>query len=221
MASLKTIVLSGLTLAVIATTPLTAHAIEVQCSTDEGSTCTVSNDPADSITCNCANGAGIGTSGANTWDGFDEKMLTEVCEAELDTCNFSDTEVGATSGGDSSTGSYSSTGYGSTGYDSTTYGGESSSSYGGESSSSTGGDTDGTSSSGGDPGTGSAGTTGSSTSGGNASSSSGGSGAGDSSGSSGTDLDGDDPVGCSVGGTQSGGALFAVFGLLLGLRRRR
>ena len=231
MASLKNLLRSSLALAVIGAAPLTAHAIEVECSTKDGSTCTVSNDPFDSVNCNCADGPGLGTSGANTWEGFDEEMLTEVCEAQLDSCNFGDTEFGPTTtsagtfGTDSGTtdgDTEGTTGYGTTGYG-TTYGGEST--YGESDSAGSSSTGSATSASGGGPSTDPAETTGSSASGGSNDSTpdegSSTSGAGESSGSSGADGDSEDPSGCSVGGTQSGGALFAVFGVLLGLRRRR
>ena len=236
MASLKNLILSSLALAVIAAAPLTAHAIEVECSLEGGSTCTVSNDPFDNVTCDCADEGGSGTVGGNTWEGFDEEMMLEVCEAQLSFCEVSDTEVGPTStsagtfgsdtefgtGGDTESGfdTEGSTGDGTTGYGTTGYG-ESSTGGGGPSSSTGDGPTSASASG---PSTDPADTTGGSASGGTDTSptpgSSSGGAAGESS-SSGADGDSEDPSGCSVGTSESGGALFAVFGLLLGLRRRR
>ncbi|MCR9160734.1 MAG: MYXO-CTERM sorting domain-containing protein [Nannocystaceae bacterium] len=221
MTSLKTLLLSSLALGAVAIAPLTAHAIEVECTGRDGSTCIVSNDPFDSVECDCAEGLGSGSSGANAWDGFDEEMLTEVCEAQLTTCESGETDAGPTTTSAGTIGTDSATtGDGDT--DSGTTGGEGST---GAASTDPTGESD--SASGGGPSTDPAETTGSSASGGNDTSPSGSSSTttttttgGESSGSSGADSDNEDPSGCSVGGTQTGGTLFAVFGLLLGLRRR-
>ncbi len=239
MTFLNNLLLASAVLAAVVITPTAAHAIEVECSSEDGSSCTVDNDPFDSVTCTCADLGGTGTSGGSAWAGFDEEMLLEVCESQLSICEGVDTEgeptttsagtigtEGTTVGetiGDTEGDTEGDTDFGTTGYVGTGTTGD----YGGEStgygSSSTGSVT----SAGSGPSTDPAETTGSSASGGddgpaetsgNDSAPSGDSG----SSSGGADEASEDPSGCSVdAGGPSGGALMALFGLVLGLRRRR
>jgi hypothetical protein len=89
--------------------PSSVWAIETQCQDTNGS-CTVSNDPVDSIDCTCEELGGGVTSGGNQWEDFDLDQLHAICEMELaDLCSFG-------TGGDSE----STTGYDPTGETMTT-----------------------------------------------------------------------------------------------------
>jgi len=234
MAFLRNLVFSAAALVTVSIAPLTAHAIEVECEAKDESTCTVSNDPFDTLTCECSEDGGGGSTGGESWADFDEEMLLEVCEAQLDFCatggetdegtsttandttdSDSDTDSSdsdSTSSG--TTGDGESSGDGTTGGESTTGGSDTTSdtTSGGNSGPSTNPaetDSNGTSPSDGDD-TGPAGDD----------TSPGGEESGDES-SSGADQDEQDPSGCRVGGGGSPGALLTLFGIALGVRRRR
>ncbi len=226
MASLKIHLLSFAALALVASAPLTAHAIEVECELKDGSVCTVSNDPFDTVSCECAESGAGGSTGGEMWADLDEEGLLEVCLAEVAFCEANETDGMST--GMSSTTTVGDTGgtvgdtvgASSTGGDGTTGGG-----------SDTDGGSDGSSSTGEEPGGSGPSTTPSDTDGSTAS------GGGDDGGpvptttgtpppagsSSGGEAEGssEDPSGCSVGATGAPGAMMALFGLVLGLRRRR
>ncbi|MGH1343842.1 MAG: MYXO-CTERM sorting domain-containing protein [Nannocystales bacterium] len=231
MAFLKTIFLTASVFAAVSLAPLTARAIEVECELKDGSTCTVRNDPNDFSSCACADESGTVGGGGNEWEDFDEEQLLEICLSELDICAFADTDggtggmtttTGATTvdpteamdtGDDSGAGSGSTGGPGSTGGGTA---GEGSSSTGdtpgGSGPSTTPSDTD-------SNGTASGGDSGPATTTGPAPS---GEESGDGSSSSGAGEDNEDPSGCSVEGRgRSGGLLFSLFGVALGLKRRR
>ena len=216
MASLKAFASSVLALGIVTLAPTAAHAITVECTLKDGSTCTVSNDPVDSTSCMCADESGTGTSGAKDWADFDEEMLLEVCTSELELCSAAGTDSATTTvgtigtdSGDTGDDTSSTGGWGTTGY------GESSTGDGGTSGT-TGAD------SGGGPSTDPAETTGTSASGGDSgpSTTSGTEPTPSGESSGGAEETNEDPSGCNVGGRHEG-AFLAVFGLMLGLRRRR
>ena len=219
----RTLALSLAALSVTTITPRAAHAITVECTLKDGSSCTVSNDPVDSTSCMCADESGTGTSGANDWADFDEEMLLEVCVSELELCSFAGTDSATTGVGTLGTDSTDSGGSGDdTGGEGTTTGGWGST---GDGSTGAGGTTNTSGAgSGGGPSTDPAATTGSSASGGDdgpaGTSSTDPAPSGESSG--GAEATDEDPSGCSVDGNgHHQGALLAAFGLVLGLRRRR
>ncbi len=217
MAFLRNAVLVAAALGFVAGVPLTAHAIEVECELKDGSTCTVSNDPVDSSSCMCADESGTGSTGDQEWADFDEEQLMEVCQAEVAFCEDDDsggsTDTEPTAGGDTSddTGD-DSTGSSTGGAETTGDTSPTGTASGGSGPSTNPSDTDsnGTASGGdSDPGT----TTGPEP---------GGDDEGGDGSSGGADEDNEDPSGCSVDTRgSSGGALLALFGLALGLRRRR
>ena len=218
MPSPRSLSIALVALCVIAITPSAAHAITVECTLKDGSSCTVSNDPVDSTSCMCADESGTGTSGANDWADFDEAMLLEVCTSELELCSVAGTD-GATTGmgtiGTDSTDTVGDTGGGGT---STSPGGTT----GWDASSSEGGVTgDITGASGGSgPSTDPAATTGGSASGGDVTTT-GSEPASSGESSGGSEATNEDPSGCSVDARgRSPGALLALLGLVLGLRRR-
>lgn len=227
MAFLRNAAFVVATLGFVAGTPLTAHAIEVECELRDGSTCTVSNDPDDSVSCMCSDdGAGSGSIGGDSWADFDEEQLMEVCLAEVAFCDAVDTDGGTTgmttttspttTGSDTAAGGTGSTGGGESTGDPESTGGTATAgdTAGGSGPSTNPSDTDSNgTASGGDSGP--AGTTGSDSD----------SGAESGDGSSGgaeADEENQDPSGCSVNGRgRSPGALLALFGVALGLRSRR
>ncbi|MBX7081096.1 MAG: hypothetical protein K1X88_17985 [Nannocystaceae bacterium] len=95
-----------------------AHAIEVACRTMDGS-CTVSNDPFDSISCSCNDTGGDESSGGDMWADLTEDELMEICLAEVAFCGAGGSgstsvgtsvgTVGTDTGGSSSVGAESST----------------------------------------------------------------------------------------------------------------
>ncbi|MEM9204091.1 MAG: hypothetical protein AAGC53_20820 [Actinomycetota bacterium] len=119
--------------------PTLAHALQVSCSDDTGS-CSVSNTPLDSFSCTCADQSFAGGSGTSNWTNFDEEMLMDACEAELEFCSFGDTD-GATTGIGSTTSDDTSSTTGGDDTSSTTSGDDTSSTTSGDdTSSTTGGD---------------------------------------------------------------------------------
>lgn len=204
------------TFASIFAAPSLAHAIEVQCESKDGSSCTVSNDGFDSVSCECAGDPGGGSTGGNEWDDFDEAQLLEVCEAELAWCEAEGTDGATTSAGGDATGDDSTGGIESASASDSVgeTDGDTDDGTAGGTDSTTGAATGGKDSDSGDtsPQQGTDGTPGGDSSGGAAGSSSG----GDSGGST-----EEDPSGCSVNpGGGSTGALLALFALV-GLRRRK
>lgn len=228
MAFLKNAALSLAVLGFVATAPLTAHAIEVDCELRDGSTCTVSNDPVDSVTCACSDdGAGSGSTAGDGWADFDEEQLLEVCMSEVAFCEAAETD-GNTTGMSSTSGTSDSTGD-STGGD-TGDGTESSTGDSGPGSTGDTSPTTGTSAGGDSSGSGPGTTPSDTDSNGTASGDDGGpatttepeTGGGEGESSSGAEEDNEDPSGCSVDDRgRSSGVLFAMFGLALGLRSRR
>ena len=99
MRRLHKLLLSSATLAALTlSAPGLAHAIEVQCS-DENGTCTASNDDYDFITCNCGeNGGTVGGGGENEWAVYSEEQLKEVYEGYLELCAPFETDGGETEG---------------------------------------------------------------------------------------------------------------------------
>lgn len=65
-----------------AVVPATAQAAVANCMSPDGS-CEISNDPEDSLVCNCADGSGGGLVGGMAWAGLTEMELQPICEAEL------------------------------------------------------------------------------------------------------------------------------------------
>jgi MYXO-CTERM domain-containing protein len=59
-----------------------AHALESMCASAQGD-CSLSNVPDDSISCECADGSGVGGGGGNEWAGFNQAQLDAECEAQL------------------------------------------------------------------------------------------------------------------------------------------
>lgn len=228
---MKTLVLAVTAFAVVSVFPLAAQAIEVECELKDGSTCTVRNDPDDFASCACADDSSTGGSGGDDWADFDEAQLLEICLSEIAFCESMDTD-GGTGGMSTSTSgtTVDPTGAMDTGDDSTADGGST------DGPGSTGGGTSGdeSSSTGDKPGGSGPGTDPAETDS-NGDASGGDSGAvtttgpepggdegGEDGSSSGAEEDNQDPSGCSVGDRgRSGGLLFSMFGLALGLRSRR
>ncbi|MEM6293693.1 MAG: MYXO-CTERM sorting domain-containing protein [Myxococcota bacterium] len=236
MASMKSLFLATAALLAVGSTPLTAHALEVECSLEDGSICTVSNDPFDSIECTCADESGGGTSGGEDWADFDEAALLEVCEAELAFCAAGESESeseseGTTdpseSGGDSEGDSEGESDSTTTGSDTegdadTDTEGDADTDTEGDTDTDTEGDTDATT---GDASSSSSGGAGGSSTGSDSqgTDSAGSESAGESSsGEDSAGADDDSSGGCSVDTKgRTGGAMMALFGLVLGLRQRR
>ncbi|MBV1861063.1 MAG: MYXO-CTERM domain-containing protein, partial [Nannocystaceae bacterium] len=94
MTFLRNAVLSVAAFGFLAAVPLTAHALEVECELRDGSSCTVSNDDDDFISCACEDGSGTAGTGGDDWADFDEEQLMEVCLAETVQCSAGGTDGG-------------------------------------------------------------------------------------------------------------------------------
>lgn len=59
-----------------------AAALESECMSKLGS-CSLTNVPDDFLSCDCADGSGVGGGGGNEWAGLNQAQLDGVCEETL------------------------------------------------------------------------------------------------------------------------------------------